>query len=164
MGRGAALVLGYFHAMNLLRNLGAFVCAFLAGSVTMLVLHQAHMVIWPEEAMPSNSATTEEFRAWMSTLSMTTLIAATIVHWLGTMVGVAVGTLVAARSGSTGNRAMWPAYVMGGWFFIGGIANAIQLGTPMWLTVLDAAGYVPLAILTGRLMQTSKQDEPIRFV
>ena len=48
--------------------------------------------------------------------------------------------------------AMWPAYVMGGWFFLGGIANAIQLGTPMWLTVTDALGYLPVALMTGKWM------------
>ena len=47
---------------------------------------------------------------------------------------------------------MWPAYVMGTWFFLGGIANAIQLGTPMWLTVTDALGYLPVALVTGKWM------------
>ena len=138
--------------MNTLRNIAAFVAAFIVGSLTMFALHELHMTLWPEEAMPSSTATTEEFRAWMETLSMPTMIAATVVHWLGTAAGVAVGMLVAARSAATGQRAMWPAYVMGGWFFLGGIANAIQLGTPMWLTVTDALGYLPVALMTGKWM------------
>ena len=138
--------------MNTLRNVAAFVAAFLVGSLTMFALHELHMTIWPEEMMPASSASTEEFRAWMETLSMPTMIAATVVHWLGTAAGVAVGMLVAARSAATGQRAMWPAYVMGAWFFFGGIANAIQLGTPMWLTVTDALGYLPVALMTGKLM------------
>ena len=138
--------------MNTLRNIAAFVAAFIVGSITMFALHELHMTLWPEEAMPSSTATTEEFRAWMETLSMPTMIAATVVHWLGTAAGVAVGMLVAARSAATEQRAMWPAYVMGAWFFLGGIANAIQLGTPMWLTVTDALGYLPVALMTGKLM------------
>ena len=138
--------------MNTLRNIAAFVAAFIVGSLTMFALHELHMTLWPEEAMPSSTATTEEFRAWMETLSMPTMIAATVVHWLGTAAGVAVGMLVAARSAATEQRAMWPAYVMGAWFFLGGIANAIQLGTPMWLTVTDALGYLPVALMTGKLM------------
>ena len=138
--------------MNTLRNVAAFVAAFIVGSITMLALHELHMNLWPEGAMPASTATTEEFRAWMETLSMPTMIAATVVHWLGTAAGVAVGMLVAARSAATGQRAMWPAYVMGGWFFLGGIANAIQLGTPMWLTVTDALGYLPVALMTGKWM------------
>ena len=138
--------------MNTLRNIAAFVAAFIVGSITMFALHELHMTLWPEEAMPASTATTEEFRAWMETLSMPTMIAATVVHWLGTAAAVAVGMLVAARSAATGQRAMWPAYVMGGWFFLGGIANAIQLGTPMWLTVTDALGYLPVALMTGKWM------------
>ena len=138
--------------MNTLRNIAAFVAAFIVGSLTMFALHELHMTLWPEEAMPSSTATTEEFRAWMETLSMPTMIAATVVHWLGTAAGVAVGMLVAARSAATEQRAMWPAYVMGAWFFLGGIANAIQLGTPMWLTVTDALGYLPVALMTGKWM------------
>ena len=138
--------------MNTLRNIAAFVAAFIVGSITMFALHELHMTLWPEEAMPSSTATTEEFRAWMETLSMPTMIAATVVHWLGTATAVAVGMLIAARSAATGQRAMWPAYVMGGWFFLGGIANAIQLGTPMWLTVTDALGYLPVALMTGKWM------------
>ena len=103
--------------MNTLRNIAAFVAAFLVGSLTMFALHELHMTIWPEETMPASTASTEEFRAWMETLSMPTMIAATVVHWLGTSAGVAVGMLVAARSAATGQRAMWPAYVMGAWFF-----------------------------------------------
>jgi hypothetical protein len=93
--------------MNTLRNIAAFVAVFLVGSLTMFALHEWHMTIWPEETMPASSASTEEFRAWMETLSMPTMIAATVVHWLG---------------------------------------------TPMWLTVTDALGYLPVALMTGKLM------------
>ena len=138
--------------MNTLRNIAAFVAAVIVGSLTILALHELHMTLWPEETMPASPATTEEFRAWMETLSMPTMIAATVVHWLGTAVAVAVGMLVAARSSTTGHRAMWPAYLMGGWFFLCGIANAYQLGTPLWLTVTDALGYLPVALMTGKWM------------
>jgi hypothetical protein len=41
---------------------------------------------------------------------------------------------------------------MGIWFCIGGIANAYMLGTPLWLTVVDVLGYVPVAYGVGRLL------------
>ena len=141
--------------MNILRNIAAFLAAFVVGSITMFALHELHMTVWPEETMPPSTASTEEFRAWMATLSLTTMLAATLVHWIGTMAGVAVGTLVAAPS-LEGRRPMWPAYVMGGWFFIGGLANSIQLGTPTWLTVTDALGYLPSAIWIGKRMRGSE--------
>ena len=37
-------------------------------------------------------------------------------------------------------------------FLVGSITNAIQLGTPMWLTVTDALGYLPVALVTGKWM------------
>ena len=48
--------------------------------------------------MPASTASPEEFQAWMAGLSMTTMLAATVVHWLGTAAGAATGMLVAARS------------------------------------------------------------------
>lgn len=141
-----------FVGMRLTRNILSVLVAFVVGSTTMFVLHDLHMSIWPEETMPSQAATREEFQAWMAGLSMTTMLAATVVHWLGTAAGAAAGVLIAARSETDGRRAMWPAWTMGIWFFIGGIANAYQLGTPMWLTVVDALGYVPAAYLVGRAL------------
>ena len=79
--------------MNTLRNVAAFVAAFIVVSITMFALHELYMNLWPEEAMPASTATTEEFRAWMETLS-----------------------------------------------------------TPMWLTVTDALGYLPVALMTGKWM------------
>ena len=109
------------------------------------------MTVWPEETMPPAPRPPKNSGV-DATLSMPTMLAATVVHWLGTAAGVAVGILVAAKRPETGRRAMWPAYVMGTWFFLGGIANAIQLGTPMWLTVTDALGYLPVALVTGKWM------------
>ena len=53
--------------MNTLRNVAAFVAAFIVGSLTMFALHELHMTLWPEETMPASTASTEEFRAWMET-------------------------------------------------------------------------------------------------
>lgn len=137
------------------RNVASFFAAFVVGSITMFALHELHMTIWPEETMPPATASKEEFQAWMATFSLPTMLAATLVHWIGTMAGVAVGMLVATPK-ANGKRPMWPAYLMGGWFFLGGIANAIQLGTPTWLTVLDAVGYLPVAMFVGKRLRVSQ--------
>jgi hypothetical protein len=145
--------LSMFVGMRVARNILSVVLAFAVGSTTMFLLHDLHMKIWPEETMPASTASREEFKAWMAGLSMTTMLAATVVHWLGTAAGAAVGMLVAARSEESGMRPMWPVWTMGIWFFIGGIMNSIQLGTPLWLSVVDALGYIPAAYLAGRLLQ-----------
>lgn len=142
-----------FVHMRLARNILSVVLAFAVGSTTMFLLHDLHMSIWPEETMPAATASREEFQAWMAGLSMTTMLAATVVHWLGTAAGVATGMLVAARSEADGKCAMWPAWTMGIWFFVGGILNSIQLGTPVWLSVVDALGYLPAAYAVSRLLR-----------
>ena len=38
-------------------------------------------------------------------------------------------------------------------FFVGGILNSIQLGTRMWLYVVDALGYLPAAYAVSRLLR-----------
>lgn len=142
-----------FVDMRVARNILSVVLAFAVGSTTMFLLHDLHMSIWPEETMPAATASREEFQAWMAGLSMTTMLAATVVHWLGTAAGVATGMLVAARSEADGKCAMWPAWTMGIWFFVGGILNSIQLGTPVWLSVVDALGYLPAAYVVSRLLR-----------
>ena len=85
---------------------------------------------------------------------MTTILAATVVHWLGTTAGVVTGMLIAARSQADGKCVIWPAWTMGIWFFfVCGILNSIQLGTPMWLSVVDALGYLPAAYAVSWLLR-----------
>ncbi|MDA0913345.1 MAG: hypothetical protein O2818_06405 [Bacteroidetes bacterium] len=136
--------------MRVFCNILAVVAAFVVGSLTMSFLHQLHMDIWPEAPMPGDSASRQEFQDWMAGLSMTTMLLATVVHWLGTATGAATGMMVAARDEDTGRRPMWPAWTIGIWFFVGGVVNAIWLGTPFWLAVIDALGYVPTAYVVGR--------------
>jgi hypothetical protein len=103
-----------FAHMRLTRNILSVVLAFAVGSTTMFLLHDLHMSFWPEETMPASTASREEFQAWMAGLSMTTMLAATVVHWLGTAAGAATGILVAARSEADGKCVMWPP---GQWAF-----------------------------------------------
>ena len=108
------------------------------------------MSIWPEETMPAATASREEFQAWMAGLSMTILAR----RHRGSLVGHRCrrgdGNAGCARSESDGKCAMWPAWTMGIWFFVGGILNAIQLGTPVRLSV-DALGYLPAAYVSQLL-------------
>lgn len=142
-----------FVRIRVARNILSVVLAFAVGSVTMFLLHHLHMSIWPEETMLAATASREEFQSWMAGLSVTTMLVATVVHWLGTATGVATGILVATRSEADAKCAMWPACTMGIWFFIGGILNSIQLDTPVWLSVVDALGYLPAAYIVNRLLR-----------
>lgn len=125
------------------------------GSVVMTSLHSLGMIFWPEAPYPAG-ATPEELQAWMEGLRLETKLFATFAHWAGTAVAALLAVVIAAPIADAfgeRQRPMWPAWALGGWFLVGGVANAYMLGTPFWLSALDVAGYVPVAWLIGRSLK-----------
>ena len=76
-----------------------------------------------------------------------------LAHAVGTMVGAFVATMLVRRVSAT------PAYVVGGLFLLGGIANAVMLPAPTWFTAADLLlAYLPAAWLGHNLaMRTSRR-------
>lgn len=71
-----------------------------------------------------------------------------LAHALGTFVGAFVAGLLAQ------NRATIAAYVVGGVFLLGGIANVIMLPAPVWFSALDLlVAYLPAAWLGQALVE-----------
>lgn len=141
--------------MNIFRGILGVVLAIVAGSVAMTSLHSLGMMVWPEDPYPVD-ASPEEMKAWMEGLRLETKLFATLAHWAGTAVAAFLAVWIAAPVADAfgeAKRPMWPAWTLGGWFLIGGFANAYMLGTPLWLSALDLAGYVPVAWLIGRSLQ-----------
>jgi hypothetical protein len=73
-----------------------------------------------------------------------------LAHALGTLVGAFVAALFAQ------SRARAAAYVVGGFFLLGGIANVIMLPAPAWFSATDLLlAYLPAAwagqALAGRV-------------
>lgn len=65
-----------------------------------------------------------------------------LAHALGTLVGAFVAGLTAP------GRSTVPAYVVGGFFLLGGIANVVMLPSPAWFSAVDLlAAYLPAAWL-----------------
>ena len=65
-----------------------------------------------------------------------------LAHALGTFVGAMVAALLAP------GRSTIPAYIVGGLFLLGGVANAFMLPAPTWFNALDlVVAYVPAAWL-----------------
>lgn len=65
-----------------------------------------------------------------------------LAHALGTLAGSFVAALT-----SPGKSAV-PAYVVGGFFLLGGIANVVMLPSPAWFSAVDLlAAYLPAAWL-----------------
>lgn len=63
-----------------------------------------------------------------------------LAHALGTLVGAFVATLL------TPGRSVVPAYIVGGLFLLGGIANVFMLPAPAWFDAIDLLlAYAPAA-------------------
>ena len=79
--------------MNTLRNIAAFVAAFLVGSLNHVgALRELHMTIWVQKKRCCGQYGQHGGIPRLDgPISMPTVIAATVVHWLGTAAGVAVG-------------------------------------------------------------------------
>lgn len=74
-----------------------------------------------------------------------------LAHALGTLVAAAVACWLAP------GRSTLPAYVVGGLFLLGGIANALMLPAPAWFIAADLVlAYLPAAwlgqALAGRVL------------
>jgi hypothetical protein len=74
-----------------------------------------------------------------------------LAHALGTFVGAFIAGLLAP------SRSTVPAYVVGGIFLLGGIANVIILPAPAWFSTLDLlVAYLPAAWLGQALVVRSR--------
>jgi hypothetical protein len=73
-----------------------------------------------------------------------------LMPWLGHALGTFVGAFIAAKLVVTRKKIF--AGVIGGFFLIGGIANAYIIPAPMWFIVVDLGfAYLPMAWLGGRI-------------
>ncbi|MGB1074564.1 MAG: hypothetical protein ACPGYK_00100 [Flavobacteriales bacterium] len=135
------------------RGIAGVLIGIAMGSLSMTAFHSLGMVIWPEEPYPVG-ASEMELKVWMEGLSLPTKLFASLAHWVGTAAGAAAAVLVSHPKlnpvDGVRMRPMWPAWTLGAWFWIGGMANAWMLGTPLWLTLIDFVGYLPAAWLVGR--------------
>jgi hypothetical protein len=151
--------------MKIFRGILAIVVAIVVGSVAMTSLHSLGMVFWPEDSYPAG-ASPEELQAWMDGLRMETKLFATFAHWAGTGIAAGLAVMIAAPVADAFGeleRPMWPAWALGGWFLVGGTANAYMLGTPLWLSAVDVAGYLPVAWLIGRALRYWQLSAPADF-
>lgn len=70
-----------------------------------------------------------------------------LAHALGTFAGAFLAALIAA------SHKMKLAFVIGGFFLLGGIASVFMLPSPIWFAITDLAlAYIPMAFLAGKLV------------
>ncbi|MCH1584957.1 MAG: hypothetical protein L7S62_07340, partial [Flavobacteriales bacterium] len=130
--------------------------AIVVGSAGMMMLHHFFGFVFPEAAMsqmPQDDP--EALRAFMDSLGIGPKLSVVVSHWLGTAVGASYAMRFAPvsiewlRTASV-FKSTFPGWVMGVWFTIGGIVNAMMIPMPSWMLILDLVGYVPVAFWVSR--------------
>ncbi|MFN7693209.1 MAG: hypothetical protein ACK5O3_04065 [Burkholderiales bacterium] len=121
------------------------VLAVLAGLVLGSVVNMALITVSGKVIPPPAGAdvsTMEGLKASLHLFEARHFVFPFLAHALGALVGAWVASLLAP------GQAPIPAYVVGGFFLVGGIANAFMLPAPVWFTLVDLLlAYLPAAWL-----------------
>ncbi len=124
-----------------LRVLMAVVVGFVAGSLVNMALITVSGKVIPPPA-GADITTMEGLKASLHLFEARHFIFPFLAHALGTLVGAVVACSL------TPGRSPTPAYIVGGLFLLGGIANTFMLPAPAWFIATDLLlAYAPAAWL-----------------
>ena len=128
-----------------LKNVLAVIVGFVAGSIANMILVTVGPYVIPT---PEGVDVTdvESIKSSMHLFEFKHFIFPFLAHALGTLAGAYLAALIAASC------RLAAAMVVGGFFLIGGIANAFMIGGPVLFYVVDLIGaYIPMAWIGARL-------------
>lgn len=136
----------------IVRNILAVILGvFGGGALNMGIIMISSSVIPPPEG--TNLTTMEGLVEAMAIMEPKHFLMPFLAHALGTLVGAIIAALVAA------NRKTLFAYIVGGWFLIGGILNIVMLPSPLWFTIVDLTlAYIPMAFIATKLVVKNKTE------
>ncbi|WP_423998683.1 hypothetical protein [Maribacter sp. IgM3_T14_3] len=125
----------------MLKNILVVVAGIVFGSiVNMGIIMISGSIIPPPEG--ADITTMEGLKASIHLFEPKHFIFPFLAHALGTLVGAVIATKIAAT------RKLLMALLVGLFFLIGGTANIVMLGGPMWFTALDIiVAYMPMGYL-----------------
>lgn len=139
---------------KIIRNSLAVIIGLILGSIANmgLVMISGSVIPLPDG---TDNTTLEGLRASMHLFETKHFIFPFLAHAFGTLVGAFFATLIAK------NHSINFAYIIGLFFFLGGLSNIILLPSPTWFTLVDLGfAYLPTAWLGGTIAQfLYKTDE-----
>lgn len=125
--------------MNILRNILAVVVGIIIGNIVNLGIIELGPSLIPTPEGFDNS-TMEKLSETIHLLHPINYITVFLAHGLGTLVGAFTAAKIAT------NRKIIFAFVIGGWFLLGGFYMIFILPSPTWFTIIDLLGaYIPMA-------------------
>lgn len=121
------------------------ILAVLAGVVIGSIVNMAIVTVSGKIIPPPNGADVTSLEGLRSSIHLFEpkhFLMPFLAHALGTLVGAAVATVVAA------SHRLQMAMIIGAFFLLGGIANVMMIPGPMWFNAVDLIGaYFPMAWL-----------------
>lgn len=125
----------------ILKNILAVIAGAVVGSfVNIMLVNLGPMVIPAPEG--ADITTMEGLEATMHLFEPKHFLFPFLAHALGTLVGATLAAAIAA------NRKLTYAFVIGVFFLVGGVLNALWLPSPGWFNALDLVlAYIPMAWL-----------------
>lgn len=132
-----------------LRLVVAVIAGFAIGSAVnmALIMVSGHVIPPPAGA---DVSTMEGLKASLHLFEPRHFLFPFLAHALGTFAGALVACAVATDKSAT------PAWIVGGLFLLGGLANSFMLPGPAWFTAVDLLlAYLPPAWLGQKLIRKS---------
>lgn len=134
----------------ILRNILAVLIGWISGSVLNMGLINTGHTVFPIEGIDLNNM--EELAAIMPNLGPEHFLFPFLAHALGTLLGSIVASAIA------GSKHLLFALIVGGIFFLGGIAVNVMLTGPLWFTIADLLfAYFPMAFLGAKLAKRMRK-------
>jgi hypothetical protein len=132
--------------MDILRNIGSLILGIISGMIiNYSIITIGDMVIVPPAGGDATSM--DGLKASMPLFEWQHFIFPFLAHALGTFVGAALASYVAADS------KMKFAMTIGFFFLMGSVANMVLLPAPVWFSIMDfVLAYVPMAYLGWMVM------------
>ena len=131
----------------MVRNIVAVIVGLIAGSAFNMAIIMVSWMLYPPPAGVDLMKDPEAMKAYVATLSLPAILIVLVAHAGGALVGGLVASAIARRSPTVLGA------IVGGFFLLGGIVNAISIPAPLWFVVLDLILYVPCGILGARLIR-----------
>lgn len=131
--------------MAILRNFFAVVLGWIGGSCVNMFLVSVGHGVFPVEGMDTQNM--QQMAEIFPTLAPKHFLFPFLAHAIGTLTGALIAYDLAA------SRKQIMAYVIGGFFLMGGIMVNMMIPGPIWFSALDiVVAYIPMAWFAGRLM------------
>ena len=131
----------------MVRNIVAVIVGLIAGSAFNMAMIMLSWMLYPPPAGVDLMKDPEAMKAYVATLSLPAILIVLVAHAGGALVGGLVASAIARRSPTVLGA------IVGAFFLLGGIMNAMSIPAPPWFVVPDLILYVPCGILGARLIR-----------